>query len=312
MNTMNNKRQTILITGGRSLLGRRLTEYLRGRGYRILWLTRDVSGGMDMCDETFYWDIEQNVVAEHPLKEADIVIHLAGASLYSERWSSARKKELMRSRLRSARVLTNALAKVENHVHTIIYASSFAYYENRIAEEVVHEDEEPGVSFLSQVFKGLEHEAVVAEQKLGVRTVIMRSSFILDPYAGILPNLIRPVRFGLNVPLGSGKQYVNWVHQLDVCRAYEHVISQEDIRGAFNVAAPVQTTNSQLMYALAAIYGKEHIRVPLPAALVRLAMGEMSHELLHSRPVSTDKLLATGFRYQYDELNKALRASSLE
>lgn len=312
MNTLNNRKQTILITGGRSLLGRRLTEYLRGRGYRILWLTRDVSGGMDMCDETFYWDVEQNIVAEHPLKEADIVIHTAGASLYSERWSVARKREIIRSRLRSARVLTNALAKIDHHVHTIIYASSLAYYEHRLPEEIIHEDEEAGTSFLAQVFKGLEHEAVVAEQKLGVRTAILRSSFVLDPYAGVLPNLIRPVRFGLNIPLGNGKQYVNWVHQLDVCRAYEHVIEHEDIRGAYNVVAPAPTTNSQLMYALSAIHGKEHIRVALPAPLVRLAMGEMSHELLHSRPVATDKLLSTGFRYQYDELSKALRASTLE
>lgn len=312
MNTLNNKKQTILITGGRSLLGRRLTEYLRGRGYRILWLTRDVSGGMDMCDETFYWDVEQNIVAEHPLKEADIIIHLAGASLYSERWSATRKREIMRSRLRSARVLTNALAKIEHHVHTIIYSSSLAYYEHRLPEEVIHEDEDAGASFLAQVFKGLEQEAVVAEHRLGVRTVILRSGFVLDPYAGVLPNLVRPVRFGLNIPLGSGKQYVNWVHQLDVCRAYEYFIEHLEIKGHYNVVAPSPTTNSQLMYALSAIYGKEHIRVAVPAPLVRLAMGEMSHELLYSRPVATDKLQSTGFRYQYDDLAKALRASIID
>lgn len=312
MNTLNNKKQTVLITGGRSLLGRRLTEYLRGRGYRILWLTRDVSGGMDMCDETFFWDVEQNVVAEHPLKEADIIINIAGANLYSERWSKARKIELMRSRLRSARVLTNALAKVEHHVHTIVYASSVSYYENRLPEELAHEDEPSGVSFLSQVFKGLEHEAEVAEAKLGVRTLVMRNGFILDPYAGLLPQLIRPVRFGLNLPLGSGAQYINWVHQLDVCRAYEHVMEHEDLRGAFNVVAPRPTTNSQMMYALSGLYGKDHIRIPLPSSLVRVVMGEMSKHLLLSRPASTDKLLSSGFRYQYDELSKALRASIVE
>ena len=176
--------------------------------------------------------------------------------------------------------------------------------------EVAHEEDAMGTSFLAQVFNALEHEAVVAQEKLNVRTAVLRNGFILDPYAGMLPNLIRLVRFGLNTPLGSGEQMVNWVHQLDICRAYEHVINNTELSGVYNVVAPDRTTNSQLMYALCSIYGKDHIRLSLPSPFVRLVLGEMGSYLLHNRAVSTDKLIATGFRYQYDELMKSLRAST--
>lgn len=304
----NSKKQTVLITGGRTLLGRRLTEYLRGKGYRILWLTRDVSGGMDMCDETFYWDIDQSIVAEHPLKEADIVIHLAGARLDMERWTLKRKREIIRSRVRSARVLINALSKTEHKVHTFIFGSSLSYYDHKLVGEPPHESELAGQSFIAQTFALLEEQAQYASDKLGVRSVVLRNGVILDPYAGVLPNLIAPVRFGLNTPLGSGEQAVNWVHQQDLCRIYEQAIRDTDMIGVYNASAPAPVSNSQLMYALSSLYGRDHLRVPLSGLLVRTAMGEMSERLLYSRPASVDKLLSTGFRFNYQNINQALRA----
>lgn len=261
-----------------------------------------------MCDETFFWDIDQNVVAEHPLREADIIIHLAGASLSSERWTLRRKREIVRSRIRSARVLTNALARIDHHVHTIIYGSSVSYYDSKLSGEPCHEPEEAGTSFISQTFAALEAEAEIAKQRLGVRTVVMRNGIILDPYAGVLSYLINPVRFGLNTPLGSGDQSINWIHFQDLCRIYEHAMRETDMSGAYNACAPSPVSNSQFMYALSALQGRDHLRVPISGFLLRTVVGEMSEPLLYGRPAAVDRLIATGFGFNYGNINQALRA----
>lgn len=305
------RKQTVLITGGRSLLGRRLTEYLRGKGYRILWLTRDVSGGMDMCDETFFWDIEQGTIAEHPLLEADVIIHLAGASLSGERWTKRRKREILRSRVRSARLITNALARLDHHVHTLIYASSTGFYsgeDSPLGALPSEENEAPGLSFLSQTFAMLEREAQLAQERLGLRTVVLRNGVILDPYAGVLPNLIIPVRFGLNTPLGRGDQFVNWIHQQDICRIYERAIRQSEMQGVYNAVAPAPVTNSQLMDSLSALYGHDHLRLRIPSVILRTLLGEMSERILSGRAASADKVRALGFAFNHASIGQALRA----
>lgn len=302
------KKGTILITGGRSLIGIRLTRHLREQGYRVLWLTRHVEESMEECDEAFYWDMEERLIAEHPLQQADVIIHLAGVSLFGERWTRARKRDILRSRVLSARLLVNRLSQIEHHVKTIIWGSSLFFYPSKSGRIYAHEEEGAGRSFLAQVYEMLEAEASRAQDRLGVRSVVLRQGFVLDPHGGGLPNMLLPVRFGLNTPLGKGNQYVNWIHIADLCRIYTHAIEQEQMSGVYNACAEAPLTNNQFMYGLSCISGHDHLRIPVPSKLIQIALGEMSRDLLRGRPASCDKLIAEGFAFHYHSLNQALRA----
>lgn len=305
MNSM--KQTTILITGGRSLVGRRLSADLRAKGYRVLWLTRDIDWAMPYSDEAFYWDMDQNILAEHPLTQADVIIHLAGSAIFSERWSRERKRKILRSRVVTSRMLISKLQNLDHHVHTIIWASSLLYYQAQGGRIYVNEDEPAGSGFLSRTFELLEQEAIKAEQKLGVRSVILREGFVLDAQSGGLPNMLLPIRLGLNVPLGLGSQYINWIHITDLCRLYTYCIVEEAVRGVYNACSEAPLTNNQFMYGLSSIYGHDHIRIPIPSPLLRFILGEMSSGILKGRPANVDKLLQTGFEFNFHSLNQALR-----
>lgn len=301
------KQTTILITGGRSLVGSRLSAHLRTLGYRVLWLTRDIEWAMQYSDEAFYWDMDQNILAEHPLTQADVVIHLAGSTIFGERWSRERKRKILRSRVVTARMLVNKLQSVEHHVHTMIWASSLLYYQTQGDRVYANEDEPAGSGFLSRTFEMLEQEAVMAEQKLGVRSVILREGFVLDAHTGGLPNMLLPLKLGLNVPLGLGNQYINWIHVSDLCRLYTYCIEEKAMWGVYNACSEAPLTNNQFMYGLSSVYGHDHIRLPIPSPLLRFALGEMSVGILKGRPAGVDKLVQTGFEFHFHSLNQALR-----
>lgn len=302
------KPTTILITGGRSLLGTRLTQYLRAQGYRVLWLTREVESSMDLCDEAFYWDMEQGIIAEHPLQQADVIIHLAGVSLFGERWTRLRKRAILRSRVLTARLLVNKLASIPHRVKTIIWGSSLHYYAGKRGRLYAREEDGVGGSFVARCFEMLEAEAERAQSLLAIRSVILRQGFVLDALRGGLPNMLLPIRFGLNMPLGNGEHYINWIHILDMCRICTYALEHPSMQGVYNACSESPLTNSQFMYGLSAVYGHDHLRIPLSSSLIQLALGEMSQGILRSRPASCDKLIAEGFTFRYHSLNQALRA----
>lgn len=294
-----------------TLVGKRLTRYLTRQGYEVLWLSSNVSAKITEAPETFHWDWETGAISEEALQRADVIIHLAGANLLDSRWTLERMRHIARSRLLSAKLIFDTLAKIaDGRERTFIGASSLYYYGVETSREWLTEASPAGKDFLSSVFQILEERVELWSTRLGMRSVMLRHGFVLDGLGGGLPNMLLPVRLHLTMPLGKGDQYINWIHSEDLCRVYEQAIEQVQMVGVYNACAVAPLTNDQFASALSiAQFGAllPPLKVSIPSELLRVALGPRANYLLKGRPASVDKLLDTGFQFRFNSLNQALR-----
>ncbi|MEO6150156.1 MAG: TIGR01777 family oxidoreductase [Mucilaginibacter sp.] len=292
----------ILLTGGTGLLGTQLTNLLLSKGYTVSHLSR--GPGKDARIQTFLWDIEKGRIDERSIDGVDTIIHLAGAGIADKSWTDERKKLLLDSRTKSIALVYSVLKKKQHQVKTIISASGIGYYSDR-GDELMFEDSAPANDFLATCC--VEWEKAVDEGKeLGLRIVKFRTGVVLDAAGGALPKLALPVKFGVGAALGSGKQWISWIHTQDVIDMYLFGIEHE-IEGAYNMAAPIPVTNRQLIKAAA-----KHLKRPLwlpnvPAFALKLFLGEMATLVLGSTKVSAQKIEQAGFKFSYPDVDAALK-----
>ncbi len=297
---MNSK--SILLTGGTGLIGKNLTKQLLAKGYRVSHLSREP--GKDPHVKTFLWDIHKGEIDADCIDGVDIVIHLAGAGIADKRWTEERKKELIDSRTKSIGLIYHLLRTKKHQVHSIISASAIGYYSDR-GDELMTETSPPSNDFMAKCC--IEWEAAVDEGKqLNLRIVKFRTGVVLDN-GGALAKLAMPIKLYVGSPLGSGKQWIPWIHWLDVVDMYMYAIENETFTGTYNMAAPNPVTNKQLTRAVAKQLHKPLWAPKIPAFLLKLLMGEMSTIVLGSTKVSARKIEDAGFKFKYPEITLALK-----
>jgi len=297
---MNQK--TILLTGGTGLIGSSLTRQLLDKGYTVSHLSR--SPGKDPAVNTFLWDVHKGQIDAHCIDRVDMIIHLAGAGIADERWTEDRKKELIDSRTKSIQLIYSLLKTGKHQVKTVISASAIGYYSDR-GEELMTEDSPPFNDFMARCC--IEWEAAVDEGKqLALQIVKFRTGVVLDK-AGALAKMAMPVKLYVGAPLGSGRQWIPWIHVQDVVGMYLFAIDNEDFEGIYNMVAPNPVTNMQLTQAIAKQLHKPLWLPKVPAFLLKLLLGEMSTIVLGSTKVSSKKIEAAGFKFSYPEVSSALR-----
>jgi uncharacterized protein len=232
------------------------------------------------------------------------VVNLAGASIAGGRWSEGRKALLRSSRVQTTREIVRALEKLENRPKTLVSASAIGYYGNR-GDEVLTEESKPGEDFLARLPQEWEAEAVKAEG-LGVRVARLRFGIILAKHGGALPQMMRPLKFGVGGRIGSGRQWMSWVTLDDVVGVLRMALENGAARGAVNVVAPEPARNAKFTKELARTMHRPAI-FPAPEFALRLALGEMADALLlASQRVKPERLVQLGYQFAQPDLGSAL------
>lgn len=293
----------ILITGGTGSVGKHLTRLLLDTGYQVSHLSR--KQGNDPRVKTFLWNVAKGNIDEHCIDAADVIIHLAGASIADGRWTDERKKELIDSRTQSVKLIYDLMRRKPNKVTRIISAAAIGYYGDR-ADEVLTEDSAPGQGFMPECCLAWE-KAVDDGQALGLSILKFRTGVMLDKDEGALPQMAKPVKLFAGAPLGPGKQWVPWIHWADVAGMYLFGLEHEQLQGVFNMAALNAATNKQLMKAIARQLHRPLWPINVPKFIFRLLLGEMSILVLGSTRVSPQKIEEAGYRFQYPDLGEALK-----
>jgi uncharacterized protein (TIGR01777 family) len=288
----------VLITGGTGFIGSALKLSLLEQGHSLVILSRQATPSVPNCRYIARLD----ELADDT--DVDAIINLAGASLAGRRWTAAYKEEIVASRLEITRALVQLCGRLRRPPTVLLSASAIGYYGPRESNKI-DEEEPSGNCFSSKLCKKWEAEASAAES-LGVRVCCLRFGVVLDREGGAMTEMARPFKFGLANWIGSGEQWLSWIHRTDAVAAIEWLLQHSDASGAFNVTAPEPVTSKGFCEAMKR-KTRTFLTLPMPAAAMRLLVGEMADELLITgQGVVPARLQDAGFAFRYATIDAAL------
>lgn len=291
----------ILITGGTGFIGQRLCQVLLENNDALTVLSRQQPDQVKSLCGRVETVNDLRTLEQHP--GFDAVINLAGEGIADKRWNAKRKAELLDSRI----ALTHQLVKVINSWGTppsvLVSGSAVGYYGDQGNRRVV-EDTPPNDEFTHRMCRDWENAATALRDQ-GVRVCLSRTGLVVGPQGGFLQRMLLPFRLGLGGRLGTGDQYMPWVHREDVVAALVWMLEQPEASGPFNVVSPEPVTNREFTATLARVLHRPAI-LPAPAMALKLAMGEMSRLLLTGQKAVPDRLLNMGFSFRFPKLGDAL------
>jgi len=292
----------IFITGGTGLIGRVLIPILNEKGHNITVLTRNVAKAERKLGNTvrFYTSLD----AQNSLDEYDAVINLAGESIAGRRWTKRQEQRLCESRWSITYKLTELILNGEDPPHVFISGSAIGYYGAQ-SDALLTEDSTPYNGLTHQLCKKWEALALNAESEK-TRVCLLRTGIVLSSEGGMLPKMSLPFKIGLGAILGTGNQYISWIHIEDMVNAIVYLLENPQAKGAFNMTSPKPATNRDFSKTLAKTF-KRPCLFKIPSAIVKLVLGEMSTLVLDGQRAIPFKLDESGFRFSYPDLEKTLQ-----
>jgi len=300
------KMKKALITGGTGFLGKKLSKRLQEEGYEITVFTRNPSKvkNKDLVGIKYLrWDFTSPALWENELNEHEIIIHLAGANIFGRRWDEEYKKKIIQSREISTKNIVKAIRRQNSSVKLLITASGINYY-GETAGIGVDDSAPPGDDFLAEVCKRWEASTHPADEK-GIRRINMRMAPIFSTREGYLRKIVPYYKFFIGGPLGSGRNWLSWIHIEDVVESYIQVINNPELSGPVNISSPNPVTMREFASALGEVLKRPSI-FTVPETALKILVGEGGRYVSYSQRVFPQKLIKCGFRFSYPELKTAL------
>lgn len=295
-----------LIFGGAGFVGRSLTEELLTNGYQVCVVTRNrqiTVNNLGNNVKVIEWNNNSPLSSIKELQKIDVVINLAGESIGNRRWSDSVKQEILDSRIRTTVAIVTAINNRTIQPKVLINASAVGYYGPH-QDEAITEVEAAGPDFLAQVCRAWEKEAYKAQSDL-TRVVTIRIGVVLGR-EGALNRMVMPFKFYLGGPLGTGNQWLSWIHIQDLTSMIRFVIEHQEVTGPINATAPESVRMRDFCKALGKVINRPSW-LPAPEFMLKIALGQMADMLLNGQRVVPKKAIDAGFEFQFPMLGSALK-----
>ncbi|QLC67732.1 TIGR01777 family protein [Flavobacterium sp. LPB0248] len=296
--------QNVLLTGGSGFIGKHLTDVLIEAGFSVSVLSR--SDRENTPRVTYYkWDIKKNYIDKNAILNADYIIHLAGEGIVEKRWTKRRKRAILESRIRPIEMIFSVLENNNKKLDAFVSASAVGIYGAVTSHKICTEDTPPANDFLGITCQKWEN-AADKMNSLNIRTVKIRTGIVFGKEEGFIKKMIPTFKSGFGAVLGSGKQYLPWIHAEDLCQIYLKSIEDTKLEGAYNACVTDNTTNARFSKTFAKLFDYAIWLPNVPPFVLKILLGEMSIAVLTGQRVSSEKIQKTGFEFQFTDLEKTL------
>lgn len=294
----------ILITGATGLIGSNLVDACHEKGIEVHYLTTQKSKIVTKANyKCFYWNTQENYIDPACIKGVDTIVHLAGATI-ANRWTVSYKEIILNSRIQTAHLLYSLLASSTHQVKHFVSASGISIYPPSLSKLYSEESVETDSGFLGKVTVAWEASVDVFKD-LGMDVAKVRTGVVFDKAEGAFPKLLQPIKLGASAPVGSGNQWMSWIHIDDLVSIYMKIIN-ENLEGVYNAVAPSPVTNKKLTTLIAKKLKKSIWLPNVPSFVLKIILGEMATLVLDGQLVSSKKIVTQGFQFQYDNIPLAL------
>lgn len=295
-------KQVILITGGSGLIGDKLKKLFTSQGHEVRILGRGNKG--KESEGKYYWDLAKGEMDENALKGVTWLIHLAGENVAGKTWSKEQKKIIIDSRIESTKLLIATIEKTGYKPEKVLCASAVGFYGAVTTDQIFTEKDTHGKDFLAEVCALWETETAKFKLELDIQTVILRIGVVLAKEGGALQEIVKPMRFVMGIILGTGKQYVPWIHIDDLVNIIQFTLNKKETGGIFNAVAPQYTTFSELVKAAAKTMRRFISPINVPKLALKAALGEQSIIVLEGTRVSADKIITEGYQFTFKDIQQ--------